>query len=196
MKMKNVLLFLAQGFEEYEAGVFTDVLGWSREFGNDPVNVKTAGLRSEIKCTWNFTVTPETQLSEISVDDYDALAIPGGFEKAGFYQDAFHEDFLRIIRQFHDSGKVIASVCVAALPLGKSGILKNKKATTYHLLDGIRRKQLEAFGALVQDQPIVVDDNIITSTSPATALEVAFTLLRMLTSSENEAKVKKAMGFL
>jgi hypothetical protein len=25
---KKVLLFLAQGFEEYEAAVFTDVIGW------------------------------------------------------------------------------------------------------------------------------------------------------------------------
>lgn len=194
--MKNVLLLLAQGFEGYEASVFTDVLGWSRDIGDIPVNVITAGRRAQIKCTWNFIVTPEAQLSEISVDEYDALAIPGGFEEAGFYQDAYHEDFVKIIRQFHDSGKIIASICVGALPLGKSGILKNKKATTYHLLDGKRRKQLERFGAYVQDQSIVIDDNIITSTSPATALDVAFTLLRMLTSPDNENKVKIGMGFL
>jgi len=194
--MKNVLLFLAQGFEEYEASVFTDILGWSRNIGDFPVNVMTAGRRVQIKCTWNFIVTPEAQLSEISVDNYDALAIPGGFEEAGFYNDAFHEDFLNIIRQFHESGKIIASICVGALPLGKSGILKNRKATTYHLLNGKRRKQLESFGAYIQDQPIVIDDNIITSTSPATALDVAFTLLRMLTSPDNEKKVKAAMGFI
>ena len=193
--MKNVLLLLAQGFEEYEASVFTDVLGWSRDIGDFPVKVTTAGRRAQIKCTWNFIVTPEFQLSEISVDDYDALAIPGGFEEAGFYQDAYHEEFLKIIRRFHESSKIIASICIGALPLGKSGILNKKKATAYHLMDGRRRKQLESFGAYVQDEPIVLDDNIITSTSPATALEVAFTLLRMLTSSDNEKKVKTAMGF-
>jgi 4-methyl-5(b-hydroxyethyl)-thiazole monophosphate biosynthesis len=194
--MKNVLLLLAQGFEEYEASVFTDVLGWSRDIGDIPVKVIIAGRRPRIKCTWNLIVTPQAQLSEISVDEYDALAVPGGFEEAGFYEDAYHEDFLKIIRQFHESNKIIASVCVGALPLGKSGILKNRKATTYHLMDGKRRKQLESFGAYVQDQPIVVDDKIITSTSPATALDVAFNLLRMLTSSDNVKKVKTAMGFL
>jgi 4-methyl-5(b-hydroxyethyl)-thiazole monophosphate biosynthesis len=187
---------LAQGFEEYEASVFTDVLGWSRIIGDLPVNVTTAGRRTQIRCTWNFTVTPEAQLAEISVEDYDALAIPGGFQKAGFYEDAYHEDFLKTIRRFHESGKIIASICVGALPLGKSGILKNKKATTYHLMDGKRRKQLEGFGACVQDQAVVVDGNIVTSTSPATALDVAFTLLRMLTSPDNEKNVKTAMGFL
>jgi len=29
---KKVLLFLSQGFEEYEASVFTDVIGWRAEF--------------------------------------------------------------------------------------------------------------------------------------------------------------------
>lgn len=124
------------------------------------------------------------------------LLLAQGFEEAGFYEDAYHEDFLKIIRAFHQSNKIIASICVGALPLGKSRILKNKKATAYHLLGGKRRKQLQSFGANVQDQAIVVDDNIITSTSPATALDVAFTLLRMLTSPTNVQKVKMAMGFL
>ncbi len=194
--MKNVLLLLAQGFEEYEASVFTDILGWSRDIGDTPVNVVAAGRRSQIKCTWNFTVIPEIQLNEIVVENFDALAIPGGFEESGFYEDAFHEDFLNIIRQFHEAKKIIASICVGALPLGKSGVLKNRKATTYHLLNGIRRKQLESFGANVQDQPIVIDDNIITSTSPATALDVSFMLLEMLTSKDNVRKVKTAMGFV
>ena len=38
--MKRVLLFLAQGFEAYEASVFTDVIGWSRAFGIEPVDLK------------------------------------------------------------------------------------------------------------------------------------------------------------
>lgn len=193
--MKKVLLLLANGFEEYEASVFTDVLGWSRTFGDIPVEVTTAGRRPKLKCTWNFIVIPEVQTDEVNVKDYDALAIPGGFEKAGFYEDAYHEDFLKLIRTFNYEKKIIASVCVGALPLGKSGILEGRKATTYHLLDGIRRKQLAEFGAEVLDQHIVVDENIITSSCPATALDVAFILLEMLTSKENCEKVKKWMGF-
>lgn len=193
--MKKVLLLLANGFEAYEASVFTDVLGWSRAFGDIPVEVTTAGMRRKLKCTWNFTVIPEIRIDEVKVKDYDALAIPGGFEKAGFYDDAYHEDFLKLIKAFNSEKKIIASVCVGALPIGKSGILKGRKATTYHLLDGIRRKQLAEFGAEVLDQNIVLDANIITSSSPATALDVAFKLLEMLTSKKNTEKVKKWMGF-
>ena len=192
---KKVLLFLAQGFEEYEASVFTDVIGWSRAFGTESVELITTGLRSEIKCTWNFTVKPEIDFDKVNIKDFDALAIPGGFEKAGFYEDAFDERFLNLIREFDKEGKIIASICVAALALGKSGILTNRKATTYDLLDGLRRKQLADFGAIVQDEKIVLDKNIITSTGPSTGLDVAFKLLEMLTNSENVDVVKKCMRF-
>jgi len=192
---KNILLFLAQGFEEYEASVFTDVIGWSRVYGNKPVNLVTTGLRPEIKCTWNFIVRPELEFEKINVQEFDALAIPGGFEKAGYYQDAYDERFLNLIREFDKQGKIIASICVAALPIGKSGVLKGRKATTYDLLDGVRRKQLADFGAEVQDESIVIDKNIITSTGPSTAIDVAFILLEMLTDKENVKVVKKYMRF-
>lgn len=35
MSSKKVLLLLPQGFEEYEAAVFTDILGWSRDYGTE-----------------------------------------------------------------------------------------------------------------------------------------------------------------
>ncbi len=193
--MKKVLLFLAQGFEEYEASVFTDVIGWSRAYGNIPVDLVTTGLRNEIKCTWNFTVIPELDFEDVNVNNYDALAIPGGFEKSGFYEDAYNERFLDLIRQFDKQNKMIASVCVAALPIAKSGVLKDRKATTYDLLDGLRRKQIADFGAIVVDEKIVIDKNIITSTGPATAIEVSFKLLELLTDKENVNIVKKYMRF-
>jgi 4-methyl-5(b-hydroxyethyl)-thiazole monophosphate biosynthesis len=184
---KRVLLFLAQGFEEYEASVFTDVLGWSRVYGLEPIDVITTGLRAEIKCTWNLIVKPEIEFDKIKAGDFDALAIPGGFEKSGFYQDAYDERFLDLIREFDKEGKIIASICVAALPIGKSGVLKGR--------NGLRRKQLSDFGAKIQNERLVIDRNIITSTGPLTGLDVAFKLLEMLTSEENVDLVKRYMRF-
>ena len=108
---------------------------------------------------------------------------------------AYDERFLNLIREFDKENKIIASICVAALPIGKSGILTNRKATTYDLLDGLRRKQLADFGANVQDEMIVGDKNIITSTGPSTGLDVAFRLLEMLTNLENVNIVKEYMRF-
>lgn len=194
--MKKVLLLLANGFEAVEASVFTDVIGWNKLEGDGTTELITVGLRERLKCTFNFEVIPEIHISEVNIDEFDALAIPGGFEEAGFYEDAFSEDFLNLIRDFDRAGKIIASICVGALPIGKSGVLAGRNATTYHLGNGVRQKQLSEFGVKVLGQePIVIDKNIITSYNPSTAFDVAFTLLEMLTTKENCNNVKKLMGF-
>ncbi len=194
--MKKVLLLLANGFEAVEASVFTDVIGWNKLEGDGSTDLVTVGIREKLKCTFNFTVIPEISISEVKIDEFHALAIPGGFEEAGFYEDAFSEDFLNLIREFDKAGKIIASICVGALPIGKSGVLAGRNATTYHLGNGQRQKQLADFGAnVLGDEPIVIDKNIITSYNPSTAFDVAFTLLELLTSKENCNHVKKLMGF-
>lgn len=193
--MKKILLLLANGFEAYEASVFTDVLGWNQLEGDGSTQVVTCGMRSELKATWNFHTIPEVQLAAVDPADYAALAIPGGFEEAGFYEDAYSAPFLDLIRAFDQAGKPIASICVAALPVAKSGVLRGRRATTYHLGNGRRRRQLAELGVNVQEELLVVDNNIITSSCPSTALEVAFALLEMLTSKKNCRKVKQLMGF-
>lgn len=193
--MKKVLLLLCQGFEEFEASVFTDVLGWSRSYGHEGVSVETLAIRPEIECTFNLIVRPQKRIEEIDVADFDALAIPGGFQEKGFYEDAFDEKVQGLIRQFAAADKYIASICVASLALGKSGVLEGRKATTYHRNNGIRRKQLAEFGVDVQDRHLVMDGKIISCSCPAAAIDVAFLLLKELTSESNMNKVKEGMGF-
>jgi protein deglycase len=192
---KKVLLFLSQGFEEYEAAVFTDVLGWSRQLGKEPVEVVTTALRPEVTCTWNLIVKPQLEFEKVNVNDFDALALPGGFHDAGYYDDAFDKRFLQLIRDFNDKGKIIASICVGAIPLGEAGILKGREATTYDLNENVRLDQLKAYGAIIKKKKVVVDGNIITSTGPATGTAVAFKLLELLTSKSNVNNVKKHMRF-
>lgn len=196
VKLKKVLLLLADGFEAVEASVFTDVIGWNKFEGDGSTDLMTVGMHKNLKCTWNFTVIPEMDIHEVNINDFDALAIPGGYEEAGFYEDAYSDEFLNLIREFDKAGKIIASVCVGALPVGKSGVLAGRNATTYNLGNGRRQKQLSEFGAnVLGEEPIVVDRNIITSYNPSTAFHVAFKLLEMLTSEENCNNVKKLMGF-
>ncbi|MFD2170492.1 DJ-1/PfpI family protein [Tumebacillus lipolyticus] len=195
--MKKVCLLLPNGFEAVEASVFTDVLGWNKEEGDGSTELVTVGTREKLRCTFGFTVLPDLLLSEVKADDFDALALPGGFETAGFYEDAYREDVLELIRAFDAQGKVIASICVGALVLGKSGVLQGRLATTYNLNDRHRQKQLAEMGVnVLPDRPIVIDKNIITSYNPSTAFEVAFTLLEFLTSKENADQVRRLMGFL
>lgn len=191
----KILLLLAKGFETMEFSVFVDVFGWARnDFGID-ITVETCGFTKTVISTFGVPIIVDKAVGEINIDDYAALAIPGGFEEYGFYQEAYDEKFLDIIRQFDKKGKPIATICVAALPLGKSGVLSGRKATTYHLNNGHRQNQLAELGVVVVNEPIVVDNNIITSYCPQTASGVAFELLKILTSEEKMLAVRTAMGF-
>ena len=191
----KVLLLLAKGFETMEASVFIDVMGWAKTDHGCDVSVVTCGVNKTVVSTFGVPVTVDVLLDEVNADDYDALAIPGGFEEYGFYEEAYSETVGELIRKFNDQQKPIATICVAALALGHSGILKGKKATTYHLNGGMRQKQLAEFGVDVINEPIVVTDNIITSYCPQTAPGVAFKLLEMLVGTEKMLPVKTAMGF-
>lgn len=74
---------------------------------------------------------------------------------------------------------------------------KNRKATTYHLRGGYKREELKNFGVVLGDEWPVVYDNIITSSCPKTAPDVAFQLLEleMLTLGEIATNVIAAMGY-
>lgn len=191
----KVLLLCCKGFETMELSPFVDVMGWARDdFGHD-VEVDLCGFAPMTTSTFGVSVAMDALVGDVRADDYDALAVPGGYEEYGFYEEAYDERTLALIRAFDAACKPIASICVGALPLGKSGILAGRRATTYHLGDGSRQRQLKGFGAKVVNEPVVVDGNVVTSWCPQTAPFVAFELLAKLTSREAAHEVMRAMGF-
>ncbi len=192
--MKRVLLLLADGFETFEASVFIDVIGWNLVDGDGSTKLFSCGFKKEIKSSFSQRFIVDYLIEDIKVNDFDALAIPGGFEEYDFYTDAYDDRFLNLIREFNRQNKIIATVCVAALPLGKSGILKNKKGTTYNVKP-VRQDTLRAFGVNVINEPIVIEGNIITSWNPSTAIDVALMLLELLTTKQNADYIREIMGF-
>jgi len=193
--MKRVLLLLCNGTEIYEAAAFYDVLGWADCEGSERIETVTAGLHQEVTCTFGLRIRPQALLSAIDPSGFDALAVPGGFEEYGFYEDAYSEEVSVLIRAFQGAGKPIAAVCVGALPVAKSGVLRGRCATTYALSGGRRRTQLADLGASVEDRALVVDGNIATSTGPSSAVHVAFWLLERITDGENRKRIQNLMGF-
>ena len=191
--MKNILLLLSNGFEILEASAFIDVMGWNFEEGDKSTKLFTCGLRKQINSSFNHQFTVDCLVKDLDVNTIDALVIPGGFKNYGYYEDAFNEEFLNLIREFRSKKKIIASICVGALPIAKSGILNNKSGTTYNNED--YRKDLVNYGVNLLDNPIVIDNNLITSNGPSTAVDVAFILLEALTSKENTLMVRNLMGF-
>jgi protease I len=99
-------------------------------------------------------------LDEVKVSDYDVLIIPGG---------TWNPDALRstptavnFVKDFYQSGKVTASICHGPWVFVSAGILQGKQATAnWPIHDDLRNA-----GAIVIDEPVVVDGNLITSRHP------------------------------
>ncbi|NBB10176.1 DJ-1 family protein [Pseudomonas sp. SLFW] len=188
-------MLLANGVEPMEMAAFTDILGWADLVGDEKIELVMAGLREEITSTFGLVIRPNRQLADLDLNAFDALALPGGFEPSGFYEEALSEPFLETIRHFVEADKIVASVCVSSLCLGRAGVLHDRHATVYHQVGGRRKQQLVETGATFVDQPVVRDGKLITSTGPGTASEVAFLLVEMLTNANNAARLREKMRF-
>lgn len=195
--MKKILIFVSNGFESLELSPFIDVFGWNNIVGNKKVFPTVCAIHDEVYATWNLKIIPEVNLSSVSLDlnEYDSLIIPGGFGKAGYFNDIQSEILKSLLNHFILNKKIVIGICTGALAIGIHGFLKDISATTY-LLDNKRYfKQLEKYGANSLEQDIVISNNIITSSGPSTAIQVAFYLLETLTDRANCIVVKKNMGF-
>lgn len=193
--MKKMLLIILKGCETMEFSPFIDIFGWNEIIGNQNIQVDTAAFDDIINTSWNLKVSPKINLSKtkIIIDDYCAVIIPGGFGKYNYF-DNLNNNIGDILLRFQERNKVIIGICTGAILLGHFGILKNKKATTY-LFDNDRYfRQLTNYEAVPVREDIVIDENVITSSNPASAVYVALYLLELLTSKENMNIVRKNMG--
>lgn len=80
----KILLLCAKGFETIEFSAFADVMGWARNDFGCPVSITTCGADKTVISTFGIPVVMDKLINEISADDFDALAVPGGFEDTAF----------------------------------------------------------------------------------------------------------------
>ncbi len=84
----NILLFLAQGFEDLEAIAVLDVLSWTQYREDIPkASVTTAGFHEVVRSRFGVEIRPDLLYSEIDPGSYHSLVLPGGFHNHG-YDDA------------------------------------------------------------------------------------------------------------
>jgi 4-methyl-5(b-hydroxyethyl)-thiazole monophosphate biosynthesis len=192
--MKKVLLVLIEGFEFYEASVFIDVIGWNLVDGTRQTELRSCGLRREVRASFGQTMLADHLVADIDAGDWDVLAVPGGFEEYGFYGEGHDPRILGLVRDFAAQGKLVASICVGSLIVAKAGVLAGRKATTYNQKP-IRQESLRALGAVVLDEPVVEDGNFISCWNPSTAMEVAFRVLERLEGEAAGHHIRRIMGF-
>lgn len=99
-------------------------------------------------------------MDEARVEDYDALILPGGcWNPDALRMDKHAQAF---VRAMHASGKPTCAICHGQWVMVSAGILKGKRATAVWNI----QIDLENAGAIVPDEPCVVDGNLITARFP------------------------------
>lgn len=156
---KRVAVLAADGFEKVEltipvaalraAGAYTDIVSLRRG------RIRGVNLHEPAS-----RVTVDRLLSDVSVDDYDALLIPGGFINPDLLrQSAEAREF---VRQFDAAGKPIATLCHGPWLLASAGLTAGRRMTSW---PGVRDDMVNA-GATWVDEKVVRDGNWLTSRGP------------------------------
>lgn len=178
--MAKVAILLADGFEEVEAVAPIDVL---RRAG---VEVIIVGLKKDpVASARNVKIVPDATIEEINPEELDMVILPGG---AGGVEKLKEDPRVeKLIKAMQEKRKFIGAICAAPTALAKFGILEGKKATVYpSLVEEIKPAQF-------LNEPVVEDENIITSQGPGTALEFGLRLAERLVGKEKAREVAKRM---
>ena len=157
--MPKALMIATNGFEQDElfrprealldAGIEVTLASLSR----DPIQGEKGGEKGE-------SITPDTLVSEVDADDYDALVIPGGVANPDKMRTDPHA--VKLVRDFLFAKKPVAAICHGPWLLAEAEALDGRTVTSWPSI----RTDLKHAGATVIDKEVVVDDNLITSRKP------------------------------
>jgi protease I len=129
-----------------------------REEGAE-VKVIGTGSAGTYTSKHGYPVTVDAVADEVKAADFDAVIVPGGYAPDLLRR---YEAVLKLVREAHQQGKVIAAICHAGWVLISAGILKDRMVTC---VSAIKDDVINA-GATYVDQEVVQDGNIITSRVP------------------------------
>jgi len=118
-------------------------------------------------------VKPQMLISDIKVDEYDAIVFVGGVGAEEYWDNPTAHT---LAREAVEKGKILAAICIAPVTLARAGVLKGKKATVFPKVSA----ELEAAGASYTGRTVERDGNIITANGPKAAEEFAREIARAL----------------
>jgi len=106
------------------------------------------------------TITAEMTADRAKAEDFDAIIIPGchALDRMWLYQP-----MIELVRTAHGLGKVVAAICHGPQLLISADIVRGRRLTSWPSI----ALDLRNAGADWVDEPVVQDENIITSRKPA-----------------------------
>jgi len=106
------------------------------------------------------TFAVDTVVSDASIDDYDALVLPGGVANG----DTLRTDGAAVgfVRDFMASDKPVAAICHAIWSLVEADAVSGRRLTSWPSL----QTDVRNAGGEWVDEEVVVDGNLVTSRKP------------------------------
>ena len=171
--MKKIVFIIAsEGFqpmEYFEPKKILENAGVEVITGSDKKGKVIASRTQEI-------AQSDISLEEIKPSDYDGIFLVGGH---GAVEYLDNEKTYKIFREIAKSNKLWGAICISPRILAAAGVLAGKKATGWDG-DGELGKIFKKAGAEYVDEPVVVDNNLITATGPSAALAWGEAILQKL----------------
>jgi len=153
----KIACLLASGFEDSEFDTPRQRLqkaGYQVEVIGAKAGEELKGYKGKI------TTRVDRAIDDVKPEDYEGLLIPGGHSPDTLRADQRFVDF---VRTFDQTKRPLAAVCHGPQLLIAAGLVKGRTLTAWQTI----QDDLRQIGAQVQDEPVVVDDNWITSRKPA-----------------------------
>jgi protease I len=154
MAKPRVAMVLAKNFEDSEA---IDPKNHLEALGAEVVTIGEE--RGQVEGKKGGTLDVARTFDEVTPEEFDLLVIPGGGAPENLRIVADAVDFTR---RFMESGKPVGAICHGPQLLISAKVLEGRTLTS---VNKIRDDVMNAGGCYV-DQPLVVDDNLITSRTP------------------------------
>lgn len=177
--MSHVLVLLAPGFEDLEAVTITDLLVRAG------INVITAGLNQQaVTASRGTRISADTTLDAVLDTLYDMVVLPGGQPGADNLQNDAR--VISLLQRHADRNKYIAAICAAPKVLEHALLLNNKMATSF---PGVLKKT-NNISINIIDDAVVIDENIITSRGPGTAIDFTLKLIELLEGEDKKIEVE------
>lgn len=171
--MNDILIILADGFEEAEAVITIDVL---RRLNLD---VCVASINDNLVTTSsrNIKIIADKKVTECKNNKYKAVILPGGMPGASNLKNS--KDVIEIVQKANSEGAFVCAICAAPIVLSHAGILDNVKFTAYPGLE-------EYYKTKPLADMVVRDKNIITGKGPGAAFDFAIEIAHSLGKDTTE----------
>lgn len=173
--MSNIAVIIDDLFEDSE---YIEPVKAFQENGHKIIHVgMKPGERVKGK-KGGIEVLIDRAIRDVSLDEFDALLIPGGYSPDKLRA---HEEPVEFVRRFFNSGKPVFSICHAPQLLITADVLRGRKITGWKSIV----QDIKNAGARFVDEKVVEDGNLVSSRQPGDLPEfIAACLARLQESGD------------